>query len=207
MKIVVVATDDLKEDLQTKKPLNEIQIEWINELHNIEEATCYIDLLFDGSSDRIEILSKTNAAIIIVNDICGSLVGLPENFTRINGWAGFLKRDIVEASGHNQSSKSNIETIFSCFGKTVEWLPDTPGFIAARVISMIINEAYLTLEEKVSSKKEIDTAMKSGTNYPYGPFEWAEKIGLQKVYTLLETLSQSNGRFQPAPLLKKETFR
>ena len=49
--------------------------------------------------------------------------------------------------------------------------PDIPGFISARVVSMIINEAYFALEEEVSSKEEIDTAMKLGTNYPYGPFD------------------------------------
>ncbi len=45
-------------------------------------------------------------------------------------------------------------------------------------MAMIINEAWHALAEEVSTKNEIDTAMKLGTNYPYGPFEWAEKIGL-----------------------------
>jgi 3-hydroxybutyryl-CoA dehydrogenase len=71
---------------------------------------------------------------------------------------------------------------------------------------MIINEAYFTLDEKVSSKNEIDTAMKLGTNYPYGPFEWSEKIGLKKVYELLTTLSHSHSRYEPAALLKKEAL-
>jgi 3-hydroxybutyryl-CoA dehydrogenase len=66
---------------------------------------------------------------------------------------------------------------------------------------MIINEAYFALDDAVSSKAEIDIAMKLGTNYPWGPFEWAEKIGLNNIYLLLQKLSLTNKRYQPAPTL------
>jgi 3-hydroxybutyryl-CoA dehydrogenase len=76
--------------------------------------------------------------------------------------------------------------------------------VSARVISTIINEAFLTVEENVSVEKEIDTAMKLGTNYPYGPFEWGEKIGLDKVVSLLEVLEKEQNRYKPCPLLKNK---
>jgi 3-hydroxybutyryl-CoA dehydrogenase len=66
---------------------------------------------------------------------------------------------------------------------------------------MIINEAYLSLEEGVSSKEEMNTAMRLGTNYPYGPFEWAEKIGMEHIARLLQALSRQQVRYAPAPLL------
>jgi 3-hydroxyacyl-CoA dehydrogenase len=69
---------------------------------------------------------------------------------------------------------------------------------------MIINEAYFALGEDVSSKDEIDLAMKLGTNYPYGPFEWCKKIGLKKVYSLLEKLSDTDSRYSIAPAMKNE---
>jgi 3-hydroxybutyryl-CoA dehydrogenase len=58
------------------------------------------------------------------------------------------------------------------------------------VISTIINEALIALMEGVSTREEIDTAMKLGTNYPYGPFEWAEKIGMERVDSLLAQLRE-----------------
>ena len=73
-----------------------------------------------------------------------------------------------------------------------------PGFISARIIAMIINEAYYALDEKVSSKTDIDIAMKLGTNYPYGPFEWCNIIGVQQVYQLLAKLSLTDERFLPS---------
>lgn len=207
MKVVIVTTMGLKEDLLTGGGQNEISVIWTDQLPYVEDATCYIDLLFDGTKERISELLKLANRLIIVNDVCHLAEKLPENFIRINAWPGFLKREIVEASLGNEINRSIAEQAFGCFSKTVEWVPDTPGFVAPRVISMIINEAYVALEENVSTKQEIDTAMKSGTNYPYGPFEWAEKIGLKNVYALLQKLSQRYKRFQPASLLKKEAFK
>jgi len=69
------------------------------------------------------------------------------------------------------------------------FVKDEPGFVSARIVAMIINEAYFTWEAGTSSKKEIDIAMKLGTGYPYGPFEWGEKIGLVRIAELLKRLS------------------
>ena len=68
---------------------------------------------------------------------------------------------------------------------------------------MIINEGYFAVEDNVSSKAEIDTAMKLGTNYPYGPFEWAELIGLNNILGLLQKLNLTDTRYQPSQLLMK----
>ena len=91
-------------------------------------------------------------------------------------------------------------------GKTIEWTPDIPGFISARILSAIINEAYFTLEEGVSSKEEIDMAMKLGTNYPSGPFEWGKKIGLNNILSLLNKMAEINSRYKPAALLEEEAL-
>ena len=97
-----------------------------------------------------------------------------------------------------------VKEIFAAAGKQLIEVADKPGLAAARSISMIINEAYFALGEEVSTKAAIDTAMKLGTNYPYGPFEWAEKIGLKNIYQLLAVLHRTSKRYSPAPLLQKE---
>ena len=82
--------------------------------------------------------------------------------------------------------------------------PDIAGMITARVLATIINEAYYTLGAQVSTREEIDIAMKLGTSYPYGPFEWSAKIGLNRIYELLTELSTVDKRYIPAPLLTQE---
>ncbi|MEM9298321.1 MAG: 3-hydroxyacyl-CoA dehydrogenase family protein [Bacteroidota bacterium] len=83
---------------------------------------------------------------------------------------------------------------------------DRVGMVTPRVIAMIINEAFYTLQEGTATKEDIDLGMKLGTNYPYGPFEWMEKIGVQNVYELLESLFEDtkDQRYKISPLLKRD---
>jgi 3-hydroxybutyryl-CoA dehydrogenase len=205
MKIVVITNDDLKEELLTQGLPDNVQVEWQQEINAVQGADGYIDLLFNRSAERTDKLKKLQPATIIVNAVSITLDELPDGFIRINGWNSFLKRPLVEAAGAG-IDKKKAEKIFSPFHKTMEWVPDVPGFITARVISMIINEAFFTLDEKVSTKEEINTAMKLGTNYPYGPFEWAAIISLKNVYELLTKLAKTNTRYQPSSLLQKEVL-
>jgi 3-hydroxybutyryl-CoA dehydrogenase len=48
--------------------------------------------------------------------------------------------------------------------------------------------------------------MKLGTNYPFGPFEWAEKIGIRYIYQLLKKLEETDPRYKPASLLEAEAL-
>jgi 3-hydroxybutyryl-CoA dehydrogenase len=72
-------------------------------------------------------------------------------------------------------------------------------------LSLIINEAARSLEEGVAQADEIDIAMRLGVNYPQGPLRWADQIGLDEVFAVLEGLERETGddRYRPTPLLKK----
>jgi 3-hydroxybutyryl-CoA dehydrogenase len=208
MTLVVLGNDVLNRELQEQGLDEHLKVEWISEVSAFADylhADGYIDLLFEPDEGRIEQLRKLPARPVIISSVTRTLTGLPENFIRINGWNSFLRRTIIEASALTDEARKGADTIFEAFHKKVAWVPDIPGFLTARVIAMIINEAYFALAEEVSTKEEMDIAMKLGTNYPYGPFEWSERIGLQKVAELLDCLFASQDRYQPAPLLKTQT--
>jgi len=209
MPIVVLANESLKAELLAQGTKENVHLEWINEprafLH-FQDADAYIDLLFKNDVERIKTLQQLLPKPIFVNAVIPVLTELSVGFIRFNGWNTFLSRPLVEAATINDSIKNNASEIFSLFNKKIEWTPDIPGFISTRVIAMIINEAYFTLTEKVSTKEEIDIAMRLGTNYPYGPFEWAEKIGLKNIYELLNNMAKTNKRYEPSALLKKEAL-
>lgn len=207
MKIVVIAGENEREELLANGVIANTEILWIKAPEKAPaDCDCCIDLLFNNDPGRIQALSSLKTRLIIVNAVTNTLAGLPAKFIRINGWPTFLKRDTIEACGTLEPIKIKAEEIFACFNKKISWSPDTPGFVSARIISTIINEAYLAWGEGVSTKAEIDTAMKLGTNYPYGPFEWSSKIGLDHVYHLLKSLSDENERYKPAEKLTKEVF-
>lgn len=207
MLIVVMANEGLKAELLTQGIKEKVDVKWINELPDVlhfPDANAYIDLLFKNNKERIVTLQQLQPKPVLVNAVTQVLNELPKGFIRFNGWNTFLKRPLVEVAALDEKAKSKAGEIFSLFNKKIEWVPDIPGFISARIIAMIINEAYFALKEGVSTRQEIDIAMKLGTNYPYGPFEWAEKIDPGNVCELLGTLSVVNKRYEPAELLQKD---
>lgn len=207
MKLAVVANDKLKAELLATGPQEEVEFTWltsVGELMNHRDADGVINLLFENNAEEIKLLNEFLPKPVIINSILITLHEINLPFIRINGWSTFLKRETAEAASGNEENKIAAELIFTSLKRKAEWVPDITGFISPRVVAMIINEAYFALDEKVSTKKEIDTAMKLGTNYPYGPFEWAERIGLKNILALLNKLSLKEKRYQPAPLLIKE---
>ena len=74
-------------------------------------------------------------------------------------------------------------------------------YIFSRVLAGIINEAMWAVTENVATVQDIDTAMKLGTNYPMGPFEWSDKISSEKVQDLLVALNETvaDNRFASPP--------
>jgi len=203
MKIAVAATRELEEELLQQALTTDIDIEWVDDLRSLSAADAIIDLLYDTNPMERRVLLEKWGAMIIIDDVPG-FHDKPGHFIRINGWPSFLKRPVIEAVCNDDTLKSQAEKIFSLLNKGTEWVPDNPGFITSRIVSMIINEAYFALEENVSTREEIDIAMKTGTNYPYGPFEWADMIGIKNIYGLLAELGKTGRRYLPAALLEKE---
>lgn len=126
-------------------------------------------------------------------------LGLPKHVQRISDFAGFVGREVWDVAGAGNDAAN---AVLHAIGKKAIYCNDEPGLVSARILAMIINEAYFALGNKVSTKEDINIAMQYGTNYPHGPFEWAEIIGINKVYTLLKRLEQKDGRYKPAPLLE-----
>jgi 3-hydroxybutyryl-CoA dehydrogenase len=206
MVVAVLADDILKQELLGKKVPDDVTFVWADSLRAlaIVEADVYIDLLFEMDAERTHHLKKLLPKPVLVNAVTWSTKSINADFIRINGWPGLLQRTIVELAMPAAIQEPVIKNIFEQLHWQYQLVPDIPGMITARVIAMIVNEAYYTLGAGVSSREEIDIAMKLGTSYPYGPFEWSSKIGVHRIYELLKELSRTDERYMPAALLEQE---
>src|SRR5665647_173164 len=81
----------------------------------------------------------------------------------------------------------------------------TPGFVTTRLICTLINESLHTLAEGVASAADIDTAMRMGYGFNYGPLEMADRFGLDSVYAAMERMFREFGdiKYRPSFLLKQ----
>jgi 3-hydroxybutyryl-CoA dehydrogenase len=90
-------------------------------------------------------------------------------------------------------------------GFAVSRLDDVPGLAVMRTVAMLANEAADAVHQGVCDAAAADTAMKAGVNYPQGPLEWADAIGLPAVLTTLDQLARTYGedRYRASPLLRR----
>jgi 3-hydroxybutyryl-CoA dehydrogenase len=206
MHISIRSTQKQKEELLQKGFAENISVEWLAENENLNYSTdALFDLTFnDAQTSSNHLIDGTPVFANAVNCTCAEIN--KENYVRINAWPGFLNRSIIEVAACSEKYKQDAAQILDALQWKYIFTPDDYGFIAPRILAMIINEAYFALQENVSTKQQIDIAMKLGTNYPYGPFEWSEKIGIEKIYLLLKKLSGENKRYTIAQLLEQETL-
>jgi len=213
MTIVVITEAKTESDLAASFPApgnKWILVRTAAEAMAYPGADAYIDLDFINEPGRVDILRRLLPGLVLVNAVVSTLEEIGSPLVRINGWPGFLERPIHELVVSNElpadrlkEIKDQLTGLYKKLGREYRLVPDTPGMISGRILATIINEAYFTWEEEVSTREEIDVAMKLGTNYPLGPFEWGGRIGLEKLADLLTVLSGSNSRYTPSNSLLK----
>jgi 3-hydroxybutyryl-CoA dehydrogenase len=113
--------------------------------------------------------------------------------------------EIVKGLYTSQVAYENTIKFANLIGKKVVPVKESPGIISTRLIVPFINEACEILMEGVGTMEDIDLTMKVGFGLPLGPFEMADKIGLDKILRWCENLYDEFGdlKYKSSPLLKK----
>ena len=204
MQVVVIADGITQTEFQDKQIPAGVRVEFvttIDELSGGADAFFYLleEETFVEDAAKIENLRSP----VFIHSVSATLKDLPSNAIRICGWRGFLLQDTIEISTRPANVAAATRVL-----NGLQWhhqqVPDIVGLIAPRTTALLINEAYLMINNDPSQKGEIDAAMKLAANFRSGPFELAEKIGLKKIFNLLTHLAGADVRYSPAPLLQKE---
>ena len=206
MKIVVLANESARQEVKTKIKAPGAELIFADNINDLPStvADIYFDFLFEKKTERIDLLSRFLPKPVFINAVADSLYEIGQPFIRINAWPGFFNREIIEIVAHDGLISDDAKTFLEKINWRYQLVPDVPGMISARIIAMIINEAYYTAQENISTRADIDTAMKLGTNYPYGPFEWAQRIGVKNIHGLLVALQKMDSRYTIAESLSSE---
>lgn len=98
-----------------------------------------------------------------------------------------------------------VSTFMHMIGKMLVQVQESPGLISIRLFVIMVNEACEILMEGVGSKYDIDATMRNGLGLALGPFELADKVGLDKVERWMDNLYGEFGdiKFKASPILKR----
>jgi 3-hydroxybutyryl-CoA dehydrogenase len=169
-----------------------------------EETFRKLDNLCDGKS----ILATTTSLFSIT--ALASRTSRPDRVAGLHFVEPVESNPLVEVVRGVETSDETIDALGHAsldLKKISVNVKDSPGFIYNRVVASMINEAAFVLMYGVASMEDIDKMMQLGGNWPKGPFEFADEIGIDKVLAILERLYQEMGpAYRPCPVLRQKVF-
>jgi 3-hydroxybutyryl-CoA dehydrogenase len=115
---------------------------------------------------------------------------------------------VVEVARGLHTSKEAYDKVLK-FVKLIDKIAipvvESPGLISVRLFVVLLNESCEVLMEGVSSMECIDNTIRASFNMPLGPFEFADKVGLDKILRWMENMFTEfgNSRYVASPMIKK----
>ena len=93
-------------------------------------------------------------------------------------------------------------------GGPVTVIRDSPGFVAQRVVAMIVSIGCDIAQQRIASPADIDRAVPLGLGYPHGPLAFGDTLGPRRILAVLEALHAATGdpRYRPSPWLKRRAL-
>jgi 3-hydroxybutyryl-CoA dehydrogenase len=184
-------------------PATSLAIELTNT--NVEQKRANLQRLDKALAPTAAILSS---AVTVTATEQSSWITYRNRLVGIGALPTLIDRPLVEVAPTVFSPKETLEVVqrfFQSIGKEIAIVQDRVGLVLPRILCQIVNEASFALQEEIAAPQDLDTAMKLGTNYPLGPVEWADKIGLKHVVAVLSALERDlqEDRYRSSPLLKQ----
>lgn len=95
--------------------------------------------------------------------------------------------------------------LFAQHGHGVSVIAESFGFVAQRVLAMVVNLACDIAQQNIATASDIDQAVKLGLGYPYGPISWGDVLGADRILLILERILKNTGdqRYRPSPWLQR----
>ncbi|MBC8320391.1 MAG: 3-hydroxyacyl-CoA dehydrogenase family protein [Bacteroidetes bacterium] len=150
---------------------------------------------------------SSNVSTLMISDLA-EVLKKPGRAIGIHFIEPIDKTNIVEVVNGVQSTAEAHEKVMRFCGminKKGVCVHESPGNISTRMIIPIINEACEMLMEGVASVQDIDLTMRETLGNNVGPFELADKIGLDKVLKYMDNLYTEYGdnKYKASPVIKR----
>lgn len=160
--------------------------------------------LIEKYRDKVWLIEGSDQSLTIR----ASRMGCPERIVGFSMSKLFPERKFVEVIGGERTDSDAVivaKDFFEELQFAVVVSKDHPGYILNRVLASMINEAIYINLYGLAQMEDIDQMMRLGANFPMGPFEYADYLGLDCVLETLEWLTEELGpQYRPCPLLRRK---
>ncbi|WP_280536607.1 3-hydroxyacyl-CoA dehydrogenase NAD-binding domain-containing protein [Halopenitus sp. POP-27] len=199
----------------------EAALDRVTPLVDVEAAVEDADVVIEAVPETLEIKTDvyteieryapedavfaSNTSSISITDL-SELTDRPARFCGMHFFNPPVRMELVEviAGAHTDPDVLElIEGLAESFGKTpVRVRKDSPGFIVNRVLMPLLNEAAWIVNDGGATMAAVDSTAKFDIGLPMGPFELADRIGIDVAYHVLKYLQEELGdAYRPSPLI------
>ena len=153
------------------------------------------------------ILASNTSSISIT--LLGSATKRPENVCGMHFFNPPQLMPLVEIIRGNRTSDETVDRVREASAKlgkeTVLCKKDSPGFIVNRLLVPALNEAIFLVQEGVADPEDIDKAVKLGLNWPMGPLQLLDYVGLDTTLNITEVFMREfqDPKYRASPLLRE----
>lgn len=221
--------DTIRESLERLEKADKLEediediIDRIEGTTDLEKALENTDLVIEAVPEDMDLKKKiyqdleevadedtifaSNTSSLMITDLAAA-TDRPEKFIGMHWFNPPPVMALIEVIRGADTSDKTFETIMNLsekLGKKPIEAADGPGFFTSRYLNLIMAEAVDFFERGVAGIKEIDEMCKMGFNWPMGPFELADYVGLDTMLHVLEYLYEELGdpKYAPPLTLKK----
>jgi len=113
--------------------------------------------------------------------------------------------EVVPALTTSEATLAAARDFVDRCGKTAVTVKDQAGFVVNALLFPYLNNAVKLFENQVASRDDIDTAMRGGCNFPMGPLELLDLVGLDTSLAILDALYTEfrDPNYAAAPALRR----
>ena len=190
---------------------------WVRPSEHHPELQAPLIDLFKQAGATLETTAKPSADALIVLtpigwDVSTASIDLkldPERTVAVDVLFGMKgPRTLMVTPATRSTVRDAAHGLLAADGQPVVVINDSPGFVAQRVVAMIVNIGCGVAQRGIATPADIDKATKLGLGYPFGPIEWGDLLGPKRVLFILERLHAFYGepRYRPNPWLKRRAM-
>lgn len=112
---------------------------------------------------------------------------------------------LMTSAATTERARSLAGALVAAASLNAHWIGDSSGFVAQRVVGMMIHLACEIAQQRIAAPADIDRAVKLALGYPKGPFEWGRALGPARVLALMQQIFAATGdsRYRPSQWLRR----